>query len=145
MKKVLLLFFLTATIGLAEAQVELSAIFTDNMVLQRDQPIRIWGTAKRGESVTVGIDRHNSRVKADRSGKWKVELPSMSAGGPYEISISAKSGKLKLTNVLIGDIWLCSGQSNMEWVVANSNNPEEEIANSNHPQIRHFQSSTWME
>ena len=126
----------------ASAKVSVSKIFGDHMVLQQDAPIRIWGTAEPGEQVIVGIPGGgNALVKADDEGKWKVELPAMKADGKsHTLSVQgAKAAdKITLKDVLIGEVWLCSGQSNMEWSVRASMNPDREIAGAKHPQIRLF-------
>ena len=75
------------------------------------------------------------KTRADRNGDWMVSFPAMEAGGPYEILISADN-EIKLENILIGDVWICSGQSNMAWSVQRSNNAEEEIRNADYPKIR---------
>ncbi|MCP3927797.1 MAG: 9-O-acetylesterase [Bacteroidetes bacterium] len=127
-------FFLT---GL-QAQVHLPSIFSDNMVLQRDMEISVWGWAKVGEKIAVSIGEKANTVTADGSGKWKIKMPAMKAGGPFTMIVKGIANTIKLENILIGDVWVCSGQSNMEWSVVNSNNPDEEIRSANHPNIRLF-------
>lgn len=121
----------------ASAAVKLPSIIGDNMVLQRDQPLPIWGWDSPGAKVTVTLGDAQASATADADGKWQVELPAQQAGGPHEITI-AGSDTVTLKNVLIGEVWLCSGQSNMEWPVSASNNPQEEIAAGDHPRIRHI-------
>src|SRR4051812_30799063 len=99
------------------ARLSLPMIFTDNMVLQRDKPIKVWGTASSGEAITVSFNGVTGRSKADRSGHWMISLTPMKFGGPFTMTVSAKSGSLTYKNVMIGDVWICSGQSNMEWSV----------------------------
>ena len=94
--------------------------YSDNMVLQREKPLRIAGTANAGEKVTVDIAGQKSEAVTAPDGEWSVTLPPMKAGGPYTLSISAASGKLDYTNVLIGEVWLCSGQSNMAFQVSSA-------------------------
>ena len=94
--------------------------YSDNMVLQREKPLRIVGTANAGEKVTVDIAGQKGEAVTAPDGKWSVTLPPMKAGGPYTLSISAASGKLDYTNVLIGEVWLCSGQSNMAFQVSSA-------------------------
>lgn len=94
--------------------------YSDNMVLQREKPLRIAGTANAGEKVTVDIAGQKGEAVTAPDGKWSVTLPPMKAGGPYTLSISAASGKLDYTNVLIGEVWLCSGQSNMAFQVSSA-------------------------
>jgi sialate O-acetylesterase len=105
------------------------------MVLQREQPITIWGWGEAGESVTVRIGTENRQAKANPSGEWRVTLPAMKAGGPHTVSISGSSS-LEFTDVLVGEVWLCSGQSNMEMGIGASKDGSKEIAAADHPMIR---------
>jgi sialate O-acetylesterase len=105
------------------------------MVLQRDLPIKLWGKADNGEAVSVTLNGQTVKTKAGRDGVWRVQLKAMPYGGPYGMTIKGKN-TITLRNILIGDIWVCSGQSNMEWTVARSNNAETEIANADYPEIR---------
>ncbi len=107
------------------------------MVVQRDRPVLIWGWADPGEQVVVNFHDQQKKVRAGRDGKWNVSLTALSAGGPYEMRVKGRNS-IVLTNVMVGDVWICSGQSNMEWQVRNSNNSIEEVANANYPLIRHF-------
>lgn len=129
---------LLATVGTATAQVKLPAVISNNMVLQRDLKLPIWGTAAAGEKVTVEFNGAKETATADASGKWKVLLPPQKAGGPFDMRIVG-SNELVLTNILVGEVWVASGQSNMEWTVRISGDAEKEIAAANHPQIRLFQ------
>ena len=99
---------------------QMPVIYSDNMVLQREKPLRIAGTANAGEKVTVSIAGQKGEAITASDGKWSVILPPMKAGGPYTLSISAESGKLDYTNILIGEVWLCSGQSNMAFQVSSA-------------------------
>jgi len=107
------------------------------MVLQRDKEIRIWGWASKGETVTLSFNGQSLKSKADNEGNWSVLLKPMKYGGPYELKVAGKN-VIQLRNILIGDVWICSGQSNMEWIIKNTNNAKKEIAESNYPQIRLF-------
>jgi sialate O-acetylesterase len=120
------------------AQVKLARLFSDHVVLQRQKPIPVWGWAKPGEKVRITLASQTLQTKADTSGKWLVKFLPMEAGGPYQLEVTAKSGSAKATDVLIGEVWLCSGQSNMGWTVSQSNNYVEEKKNADFPQIRHF-------
>jgi sialate O-acetylesterase len=120
------------------ADVTLPKIFSSNMVVQRDREIKVWGWAGKGESVTVTFNGKKGKAKADANGNWMVKLPAMTHGGPYVFTVAGKSNTLTLDNVLIGDVWLGSGQSNMEWVIKSTNNPDKEIAEGNYPKIRLF-------
>ena len=119
------------------ANVTLPGIFSDNMVLQRDTPIPVWGWASPGEKIVVTFNNQVNSVKADKKGKWIVKLNPENAGGPYELVIKGKN-TIRITNVLVGEVWLCSGQSNMEWTVGQSNNAKKEIASADYPFIRHI-------
>ncbi|MFC1715821.1 sialate O-acetylesterase [Candidatus Poribacteria bacterium] len=122
---------------LVDADVKLPAIIGDNMVLQSGMETPIWGTADPGEKVTVTMGDQRVLTVADDAGKWKVALTQWETGGPFEVTI-AGNNEITLQNVLVGEVWICSGQSNMQWAVKNSVNPEEEIAAANYPRIRLF-------
>ena len=97
-----------------DAKVKLPALISDGMVLQREQPVKVWGTADAGERVSVTFMKKKYAATADNNGQWNVTLPPMKAGGPYLMQIN----DIKLNDILIGDVWLCSGQSNMELPVS---------------------------
>ncbi len=126
--------------GIAAAQPQhplLNAMFQDHAVLQRDRPIPIWGDAKPREQVTVSLNAVALRVRADSSGHWRAVLPAMSAGGPYSLRVRTRSGaNQSISDLLVGDVWLCSGQSNMELPVLRTLNAEREIAGSANDRIR---------
>jgi sialate O-acetylesterase len=113
------------------------SLFTDNMVLQRGIDVPVWGTAKPGGRITIRISDRSVCCDADARGNWMAKVPPMKAGGPYELVISGKE-TISLKNVLVGDVWICSGQSNMEQGIGACLNPKEEIAAANYPQIRLF-------
>jgi sialate O-acetylesterase len=121
----------------AQAAVKLPAMFTDHMVLQREQPLPVWGWDDAGQEVTVTLGDAKATAKAGADGKWAVKLPAQKAGGPLTLTV-AGSSTATVNDVLVGEVWLCSGQSNMEWTVGGSTNPQEEIANAKYPQIRHI-------
>ena len=133
----LVLAGLLATSGLARADVKLPKVLASNMVLQQKQAITIWGTADAGEEITVSIGDNKATAKTGADGKWSVKLKEMTAGGPHEVVVKGKN-EIKLTNVLVGEVWVASGQSNMEWSVAASLNPKEEIDAAKYPNIRLF-------
>ena len=109
------------------------------MVLQRDVKAPIWGWSKPGEEVSIRFDDQSAgKATADASGKWETKIGPYVAGGPHTLKIIAGEREVVLTNVLCGDVFLCSGQSNMNWPVRLSTNAEEEIKQANHPQIRSF-------
>nr|HQU83132.1 sialate O-acetylesterase [Pyrinomonadaceae bacterium] len=111
---------------------------SDHVVLQRQKPIPVWGWANANETVTVSFSNQTKTAKADANGKWSVEFAPMEAGGPFVLQAITPSGNLSVNDVLIGEVWLCSGQSNMEWTVKQADNFKEEKKNANFPQIRHF-------
>ena len=121
----------------AQAEVRLPKVLSNNMVLQRNVELKIWGWANRGEKVLVQFKDQEVTTKTRKNGQWQVTLKPMEAGGPYSMTISGKN-VITLENILIGDVWVCSGQSNMEWSVSNSNHADEEIENADHPNIRLF-------
>ncbi len=112
-------------------------LFQDHVVLQREQAINVWGRAAPGESLTVTLASSSSQAKADATGLWRSSLPSMSAGGPYQLTVAAASGEKQVVDdVMIGDVWLCSGQSNMVLQVHRALDSRSEIANSTNDSIR---------
>ena len=119
------------------SELKTAAIFSDNMVLQQGQPIRVWGWASDGAKVTVDLNGQKASAMA-ADGKWLVSLKPMPLGGPFTMTITAGDKKIEYKNVLVGDIWVCSGQSNMELPVAVCNNAQAEIAAANLPEIRLF-------
>jgi sialate O-acetylesterase len=130
---------LLAATGFAE--VKLPKVLSDHVVLQRDAPIHIWGWADPGEQVTVSLLSQKQTTTGDGLGKWSVYLAPQSAGGPYTVTVQA-TNTITLSDVLIGDVWFASGQSNMEMPLKGFPNSAvlkdgaQEIANSNQPQIR---------
>lgn len=120
-----------------QAAVALASPFTDHAVLQRGQPIPVWGTADAGEQVTITFDGQTKSAAAGADGKWLIKLDARTAGGPYELKV-AGTNTITLTDILVGEVWVCSGQSNMEWTVKNSRDPDQEIAAAKFPLIRHF-------
>ncbi|MCL4204909.1 MAG: 9-O-acetylesterase [Pirellulaceae bacterium] len=121
----------------ASAAVKLPSIIGDNMVLQRDRAVPVWGWDDAGAKVTVTLGEAKATATADSNGRWAVELPAMKAGGPHTMTIEG-TDTVTLKNILVGEVWVCSGQSNMEWAVQSSDNPQQEIAAANHPMIRHI-------
>ncbi|QDK77246.1 sialate O-acetylesterase [Spirosoma sp. KCTC 42546] len=137
MKRFLIVTFLFIS-SIAAAQVRFARLFSDHVVLQRQQPIPVWGWGKPRETVQVTLAGQTQQGKADADGKWLVKFLPLEAGGPHKLAISAKSGKAEVNDVLIGEVWLCSGQSNMEWPTKQATNFPTEKKNANYPQIRHF-------
>lgn len=133
-----ILFLCLLLLGTLNAQLKLPKVLSSNMVLQRDQEVRLWGWADAGATVSIAFNDQTYSGKADMDGQWEVKIPATKAGGPYELTIQSSDQKIKLTNILFGDVWVCSGQSNMEWPVSAAANPKEEIAAANYPKIRLF-------
>lgn len=122
----------------ANADVRLPEVISNNMVLQKDIPLPIWGWAAPGEEVTVTLGEASVKATADGAGKWKVVLPAIkTAGGPHEMTVKGKN-ELKVTNILVGEVWAGSGQSNMQWSVLQSSNAAQEVAAAKFPKIRLF-------
>ncbi|GHB85271.1 sialate O-acetylesterase [Persicitalea jodogahamensis] len=138
-KTIIPIFFLLLTTTLATAQLKVARIFGDHMVLQREKPVQVWGWADKGDKVELTFNQQKATAKADANGKWMAELPAMPAGGPYELVVKTRKDEVKLTDILVGEVWLLSGQSNMEWRVKNSDSAKVEIARANYPNIRHFE------
>jgi sialate O-acetylesterase len=139
MKHTLTLLALLSTSLPSLADVTLPAVFSDNMILQRDAPQRVWGTAEAGEKITVTFDRHSKTVTTDADGNWLAGLPSLSTDGGKAHKLTVKgNNEIVLKNILIGDVWIGSGQSNMEWRLRKTDNGEEFIAAAKHPGIRLF-------
>ncbi len=135
--KIYALFFLLMLSAAGMAEVTLPLFFNNNMVLQQGITIPVWGWAKPGEKVTVTLDKNVVSTRTAKTGKWRVNLPKMNYGGPYVLTIKGKN-LVTIENVLIGEVWVCSGQSNMEFKVSTTKNAEAEIAAANYPDIRLF-------
>ncbi|MEQ8786952.1 MAG: sialate O-acetylesterase [Pirellulaceae bacterium] len=121
----------------ATADVTLPAVFSDNMVLQRDREIPVWGWADAGEKVDVSLADKQATATADKDGRWSVRLDPLSAGGPHTLKVQG-ANTLAVEEVLVGEVWLCSGQSNMAMQVRRALNADEEAADADYPQIRMF-------
>src|SRR6185369_6910472 len=119
------------------AEVRLPAIISDNLVLQQGTKVRIWGSARAGERVTVTFQNKSAEAVADSQGHWQVFVGPLKRGGPAELTVKGDN-TLTIKNVLVGEVWLCSGQSNMEWPLANTIGATETLAQANYPEIRMF-------
>jgi hypothetical protein len=137
MKKQLIILTLLLSILPALADVRLPAIFSDHLVLQRDASVPVWGWAEPGEEVSVSVAGETQTTKANKDGKWMVKLAHLKAGGPHTMTVKGKN-TLTINDVLVGEVWLGSGQSNMAMLVQSSNNYEQEKAAANFPQLRMF-------
>ena len=119
----------------AMAEVKLPNIFTDSMVLQQKQENRIWGKDNPGQAVTISVGETKLTATTDAAGNWEAKLPAMEVGAPLTITVVGSSTKT-ISDVLVGEVWVCSGQSNMQWSVAQSNDPDLERLAANYPNIR---------
>lgn len=122
---------------LTRAELQLAPLFTDNAVLQQGTTVPVWGWAADGEVVTVKF-RGQKVATTTRNGKWLVNLKKLKSGGPDTLTVSSPARTIELTNVLVGEVWICSGQSNMEWPMSQSHQPETDIASATNTQIRFF-------
>lgn len=138
MKKIILILVMLTTTFNLFSQVKLPRLIRDSMILQRDKPINIWGWASAGERVIVKFNDKQYKTKSDEKGNWKILLLPIKAGGPYTMEISGKN-KIRLKEILFGDVWFCSGQSNMvHQMNIHDVTYAKEIAEANYPQIRQF-------
>ena len=123
----------------AFAELRLPAVFGDHMVLQHDAAVPVWGRADPGETVTVTIQEQSRSTTADDKGRWSLTVHDLALGEPETLTARTETDVVTFTDVLIGEVWICSGQSNMFWPVASSLDPDLEQAAANHPDLRLFQ------
>lgn len=124
------------------AQLTVPRIFADNMIIQRDRPVAIWGTALPGENISIRLGQATKHTIADNKGKWKTSLKVLKAGGPYQLDISgAKGEKIEIKNIKAGDVWICAGQSNMNFMLAADKNGSREMAGLDNDNIREFRTA----
>ena len=131
----LLALFLCAP---ASAEVKLNPLFSPGMVLQRNTDVPVWGTATKGEQVTVQFQEQTVTAIGDKDGTWKVQLKNLQAGGPFQMTVKGEN-TIDVPNVLVGEVWICSGQSNMAFALSNAASAQRHIDASKNPQIRLFQ------
>ena len=140
-KAVLIILFLIQS-SISIGQIKLPKIISDGIVLQRDAKIPVWGWSSPNEKIIVQFNKKNYKTTASNERTWEIKLPKMKAGGPYTMVISGKN-KIEIKNILIGDVWLCSGQSNMvHQLDIHDVRYAKEIATANYPEIRHFKIPT---
>ncbi|MFC0780822.1 sialate O-acetylesterase [Flavobacterium sp. HJSW_4] len=132
-----IVFILLIISAISSANVRMPLIFSDGMVLQRNKQIPIWGFADANENIEIHFNKQIKKTTADKNGKWTVNLAAEKAGGPFELIVIGKN-KITIKNVLVGEVWICSGQSNMEFQVFKTMNSEKEISSADYPMIRHF-------
>ncbi len=133
------ILFLTCLAGPAQAELELPALFTDHMVLQRQRPVPVWGWAKAGTEVTVTLAGEKAKATAADDGRWRADLPPMGAGGPHTLTVSSGDGSVSVEDVLVGEVWLCSGQSNMEFALRSAASASEAVSAADHPKMRLYE------
>ena len=131
-----ILLSLSVSGAVSAAEFRMAHVFTDHMVLQRNMPVSVWGWAAPGESIQVTLGDKNATTVADVDGKWLAKLSPMEAGGPFTLTATGKSGAARAQDVLVGEVWLCSGQSNMQFMLGNATNGKEEVAATGHANIR---------
>ena len=139
-KSISTLFWISCTLlltncGIPKTPVELPKLLRGNMVLQRDVPVHLWGKCKPGERIVVQFQGSTFRTRTNRNGEWDITLDSYPAGGPYNLTINRDT----LKNVFVGDVWVCSGQSNMEWPLLESSSAEGTLKRSGNSRVRLYQ------
>lgn len=136
----LTLFYVACLLGVLPAQGRFSVanIFGDHMVLQRHMDIPIWGQAFPAEEILIKFNNQTVKATGDANGKWEAKLSSMETGGPFTLLIKSDEEKIEIKNVMIGEVWLASGQSNMRFELKNTESAAEEIPKANYPDIRFF-------
>jgi sialate O-acetylesterase len=135
MLRPLVLAALLACPHVALAELKMSPVFGDSMVVQRDQPIHVWGWTTPGTEVHVEMAGHTAAATADVQGRFDCQLDPLPAGGPHEMVVQADQSRT-FRDVLVGEVWVCSGQSNMAWQVSNANDPDLESLSARYPRIR---------
>ncbi len=135
----LMLLVIAFTVSNLNAQVKLPGIVSDSMILQRDTKVKIWGWAAPNENVRVAFNKKTFKTKADKAGNWFLYLPPVAAGGPYSLTVSGNKNSITVNEILFGDVWFCSGQSNMvHQLNIHDVTYEKEIREANYPHIRQF-------
>jgi sialate O-acetylesterase len=137
LSQALLPFLILVLAASVNAEVRVPSIIGDNMVLQQGVKLRIWGDANPREHVTVSFDQKSARTVADLQGRWETWIGPLRAGGPFEMTVKGFN-VLTIRNVLVGEVWLCSGQSNMEWPLVNTLHGDDDVAQANYPAMRLF-------
>jgi sialate O-acetylesterase len=122
----------------AHAEVQLTALFSDHMVMQRRIPVPVWGWAEPGEEITVSISNQRKVARANAAGKWMVRLDPMETGAPRRMTVKGKTQAVEINDILLGEVWVASGQSNMSWPLKQAQDGQKEVADANYPEIRLF-------
>ncbi|MCH1440192.1 MAG: sialate O-acetylesterase, partial [Rubripirellula sp.] len=126
----------------ADAQLEVPTIFSDHMVMQRNANIKVWGWSKPGDNITCTLASQTSRTKTSADGTWSLQFKEFPAGGPHELKIQTSEESITINDIYMGEVWLCSGQSNMAMKVGGVDDAQTEISTANHPAIRMFTESS---
>ncbi|MGB3542779.1 sialate O-acetylesterase, partial [Rubrivirga sp.] len=134
----LLPLLLLMAVAPASAQLRLPLVLSDGAVLQRDRPIPVWGWTAPHATVSVVLGDQSRLAESDREGRWRVVFPALEAGGPYRLSATSGQDEVHARDLVVGDVWVLSGQSNMEWMVRDSDDAHAEIAAAGDDRIRHF-------
>lgn len=132
---IIAVFAVSCTSESTLADVRLPHVFSDHMVLQREKEIKVWGWASPKEKVNVTLGGQSAKTAADSNGMWKVNLPAMKAGGPYEMIVKGRN-TLTVADILVGEVWICSGQSNMEFELKHARDAQQEIKDADYPEMR---------
>jgi sialate O-acetylesterase len=130
--------FCLCLVSVSHAQLRIARPFGDHMVLQRNKPVPIWGWASKNEKITIQFNQLSLQTQADANGNWKLSLPAMKEGGPYEMKLISNAQVLQLKDIMLGEVWLCSGQSNMEFVMRDAFNFNSATTNVKGSDIRQF-------
>jgi len=139
MKKSTLFFLVFLFPFYSFAQLKLASVFGDHMILQRNKPIVIWGFNTPNSIVKIRFDSENREIITNSLGRWEVIFPAKEVGAPLAMQVWDEDEKLEVKDILMGEVWLCSGQSNMEWKLERSLNGAEEIKSANNANIRHIE------
>ncbi len=123
----------------AMAQLRLPAIISDHMVIQRGEPVHVWGWAATGQKVTATLAGHKATVRTGKDGRWSLYLPAISAAGPHTLTVSAGKESLSVTDILAGEVWMTSGQSNMDFRLRSIDRADDEISHATNASIRLFE------
>ena len=138
MRRFIVVVALLFVAGPVCAEIALPSVIGDHMVLQQGKKAPIWGWASPGEAVTVTMGGKSLSTEACAKGRWKVVLGRLKAGGPYTMTIAGPNNTITVNDILVGEVWVCSGQSNMQWPVSASRDADQEIAAADYPEIRLF-------
>jgi len=138
MSRWFVVLLVTVFAAAARAELKLPAIFSDHMVLQRDAAVPVWGWATPGAAVSVRIAGQSHEARADEAGRWRVALDPLAVGEPIELTCTSEGRTITRTDVLVGEVWLCSGQSNMVWALRRAIDGEREVAAANDERLRLF-------